>query len=305
MGSCASTKLTNISFSIQHDTLPSFAKESLGSFVLYYAGTLQVLLDEKTKRPVPFSREIFWGKLKAFLAVFAQAAILYSLLLPFDFSIAPQRNIRGLVDLFYWGNLVNAYVMASLTSVLLEGGASGLGLLTSICTGMTMQNFSDSPMSQSTSPSDFWGNRWDRPVASGLKRGIFVPLRNMGCHRHIAAILTFVASGFMHEYMLIFFTRRQGTQYNNPLNKPYEPAFGNQFLFFAWNGIVLWLERALAANPVIDWMKRTLPKPMRTAFVLLTVLPVAHLFTDEYLKSSFYGDAAYAFPIITFVSSTA
>lgn len=167
-----------------------------------------------------------------------------------------------------------------------------------------MQNFSNSPMSQSSSPSDFWGNRWDRPVASGLKRGAFMPLRKFGCHRHVAAILTFVSSGFIHEYMLLLMTRRRGARYNNPRNGPYQPALGNQFVFFAWNGIVLLLERAAVDQPMIKWMKRTLPKPIRTALVLLTVLPVAHLFTDEYVNSSFYGDAAFAFPRISFARTT-
>lgn len=180
-----------------------------------------------------------------------------------------------------------------------------MGILTSLCTGMTMQNFSESPMTQSSSPSDFWGNRWDRPVASGLKRGVFVPLRKIGCHRHVAAILTFVISGFIHEYILLLMTRRHGTRYNNPLQKAYQPTLGNQFLFFAWNGIVLLLERTLAGQPMIEWMKCNLPKPIRTAFVLLTVLPVAHLFTDEYVNSSFYGDAAFAFPRITWFRTMA
>lgn len=105
----------------QHDTLPSFAKESLGSFVLYYAGTLQVLLDEKTQQPMTFTRAIFMAKAKGFLTVFLQTSLLYSLLMPFDYSIAPRREILTVVDLFYWGNLVNAYLMASLTSLILEG----------------------------------------------------------------------------------------------------------------------------------------------------------------------------------------
>ena len=47
-------------------------------------------------------------------------------------------------------------------------------------------------------------------------------------------------------------------------------------------------------RPIL-WMRKHLPRPIRTALVLLTVLPVAHFFTDEYIASSFYSDAAFGF----------
>jgi len=283
-----------------HDTLPSFATESCGNLVLYYAGTLQVLMDEKTRRPVAFATSMLITKAKRFLYIFFQTGFLFSLLIPSGYHIAPQRQIVGFLDLFYWGNLVNAYMIALLTSSILEGGASGLGILTSICTGMAMQSFSEFPMSKSSSPSDFWGNRWDRPVASGLKRGAFVPMRKFGLHRHTAAILTFLMSGIIHEYMLLLMTQRQGTMLNNVTQEAYVPNYGNQFIFFLWNGVVLLLERALEDSPIIKWIGTNMPRRLQTALVLLTVLPVAHLFTDEYIKSSFYGDTAFAFPLISF-----
>ncbi|CAJ1943635.1 unnamed protein product [Cylindrotheca closterium] len=294
-----------------HDTLPSFATESRGNLVLYYAGTLQVLMDEETGRPVPLTTSIFVTKAMRFLYIFLQTGFLFSLLIPCEYHIAPQRQIGSFLDLFYWGNLFNAYMVALLTSSILDGGASGLGILTSICTGMAMQSFSDFPMSRSSSPSDFWGNRWDRPVASGLKRGAFVPMRKCGLSRHASAILTFLVSGLIHEYMLFLMTKRQGTigfrsssssssnNSNNVTPEAYAPNYGNQIFFFLWNGVVLLLERALEGSPIIQWTSKHLPQPLKTALVLLTVLPVAHLFTDEYIRSSFYGDTAFAFPLIS------
>ena len=89
--------------------------------ILYYAGTLQVQMDEKTGRPVPFTRSMFVTKAMRFLYVFFQTGFLFSILIPFEYHIAPQRNIDGFFDLFYWGNLVNAYMVALLTSSILEG----------------------------------------------------------------------------------------------------------------------------------------------------------------------------------------
>jgi hypothetical protein len=284
----------------------------LERFILYYAATLQVKIDEKTNEPVPFTRKIMMTKMQSFLSVFIQTTILYSLLQPFDYIIAPTssssssiQRLSMITDFYYWGNIVNAFFMASLTSLLLEGGGTGLGLITSFCSGLTMETFSDSPLTQSSSPSDFWGNRWDRPVASALRRGVFRPLRkDGGCSRQFAAIITFVISGFIHEYLLFFFMQRKGIP-NNPNNEQYNPQFGNQFIFFTWNAIVLVSERALLntkiGRNVFQWMRCYLPKPILTFLVLMTVLPIAHLFTDEYVSSGFYNDAAFGFPRIEYL----
>ena len=95
-------------------------------------------------------------------------------------------------------------------------------------------------------------------------------------------------------------TKRKGTILNNVTQDIYVPNYGNQSAFFIWNGVVLLLERALEDTSGIRWMSKNIPRPLQTAMVLLTVLPVAHLFTDEYIKSSFYGDTAFAFPLISF-----
>ena len=100
--------------------------------------------------------------------------------------------------------------------------------------------------------------------------------------------------------MLLLMTKREGKMLNNVTQEAYVPNYGNQFAFFIWNGIVLLLERGLEDTPGIRWMGKNLPRHLQTAMVLLTVLPVAHLFTDEYIKSSFYGDTAFAFPLISF-----
>jgi hypothetical protein len=167
-----------------------------------------------------------------------------------------------------------------------------------------MESFSDSPLTKSTSPSDFWGRRWDRPVQSALSRGVFRPLRQAGYSRHVAAVLTFLVSGVLHEYVLYFMSLRHypaSSIPNNPFQEPYQPTYGHQFLFFVWNGVMLLIERALQGNAVLEWMQANLPKPIRTLLVLLLVLPISHLFTDEYIKSCFFSDAAFGFPKIVYI----
>ena len=104
-----------------HGTVPLFAQSSLKSFVLYYSGTLQVRIDPKTQRPVPFTRAIWAETTKRFLWGFVQTSLLFSILLSTDYTIAPRRPIRSFLDLYHWGNLVNNLAMALFTSLMLDG----------------------------------------------------------------------------------------------------------------------------------------------------------------------------------------
>jgi hypothetical protein len=283
-----------------HQTLPSFAKQSLGQFILYYASSLQFNFDPKTEMPVPLTRKEVKARLGSFASLFVQTALLYSLLIPNDYVLFPRREIRSLTDLFYWGNLCNNYLMAYLTGIALESGATGLGLLTSLISGMSTMEISDSPLTRSTSPSDFWGQRWDRIIGSGLRRGVFRPVRQWGFSRPFAVLATFAASGILHEYVLVVLAVR-GHRHNGEDDEPYAPVFGKQFCFFAWNAVVILLEHAIEGHSIIQWMEVNLSTPVRTALVLMTVLPIAFMFTDEYVACGFYSDISMGFPKVVFL----
>jgi hypothetical protein len=168
-----------------------------------------------------------------------------------------------------------------------------------------MEDFADAPLTQSTSPSDFWGRRWDKPVESALKRGCFRPLRQAGFSRNTAAFMTFVLSGFIHEYILYFMSLRRHSTLLVSYDYSQSPTKGLQCLFFVLNGLLLVIERMLEKSDSSFVLKRwfnslgRLPKPLKTVLVLLLVLPISHWFTDEYIKSSFFADASFGFPILT------
>ena len=104
-----------------HGTLPAFAEESLGKFVLYYSATLQFNFDEKTGKPIILTRQEIRSRLKEFCMVFVETSLCYSVLLPCHFRLFPRKQIQSLADLYYWGNIANNYIMASLTSLVMEG----------------------------------------------------------------------------------------------------------------------------------------------------------------------------------------
>jgi hypothetical protein len=303
---CASLAMPSLLFfrclEAMHQTLPSFAKQSLGQFILYYASSLQFNFDPKTEMPVPLTRKQVQARVGSFASLFLQTALLYSLLIPNKYVLFPRREIRSLTDLFYWGNLLNSYLMAYLTGIALESGATGLGLMTSLISGMSTMEINHSPLTRSTSPSDFWGQRWDRIISSGLRRGVFRPVRQWGFSRPFAVLATFCASGILHEYVLVIMAIR-GHRHNTEDgdDEPYAPAFGKQFCFFAWNAVVILLEHAVKGHSSIQWMQDNFPAPVRTALVLLTVLPIAFLFTDEYVACGFYSDISMGFPKVVFL----
>lgn len=168
-------------------------------------------------------------------------------------------------------------------------------------------DFADAPLTKSRSPSDFWGNRWNRLVGPALRRGVYMPIRKcLRWHSHVAAMITFVASGLLHEYVLYILSMRRGKP-NNPLtrnaeNDAFVPNYGHHLFFFSWCAVILLGERVIGPT-ITPWLPK--PGPLRTGLVLLTTLPIAHYFTDEYIASSFYSDISLGFPKVLLLKSTA
>jgi hypothetical protein len=275
-----------------YGTVPTFAKQSMGSFILYYIATVQIEFDSKTHKLVPALRSDLVRKAIRCNFLFLQTVVVLSILISYNYRAFPSRQIQSPADLFYWGNLCNNYLMAFLTSLCLEAGSTAIGLIISLLSGISTVELNDSPLTKATSPSDFWGKRWNKLVSSAMKRGVFVPLRMASFSRPTAALATFAASGLIHEYILILMAiNTEKDQQVIPLIN-----YGHQLAFFLWNGTVLILEHLLKGHAVVTWMQTHFPAPIRTALVILTVLPVSMLFTEAYVDFGFYADYALGFP---------
>lgn len=109
-------------------------------------------------------------------------------------------------------------------------------------------------------------------------------------------------SGLLHEYVLAVI-HLKGLETPDEQRRNY----GMHMAFFAYNGIIVLIEYALRSNKVtaryLNEIAAVLPKPFITMFVLLTVLPVSHWFTDEYVMSGFYSDYSLGFPRIVHIPS--
>lgn len=164
----------------------------------------------------------------------------------------------------------------------------------SMATGNETKGIARDPLSKSISPSDFWSRRWNCFIAGLLKRGVFKPFRTK-LSKPVAALATFTVSGLLHEYVISIFAFAKNAE-GGPFAQA--PNHGTQLCFFAWNGAVLVLESLFGDASIFQFMKRKLPQPLITAFVLLTALPVAHWFTHEYIVVGAYTDAKLLVPMI-------
>merc|ERR1711982_109999 len=122
--------------------------------------------------------------------------------------------------------------------------------------------------------------------------------------------ICFLSSGVLHEYVLLLISYTIHNN-NNKLSEEmihssnnkdsnmmmmdnkkyyynYEPNYGNQLLFFIWNGILILLENSIGHFKIFQWIKSSFPNYILTFLVLSLSLPIAHLFTDEYVNSGFY-----------------
>lgn len=292
-----------------HGTLPAFAEDSQKNFVLYFAATLgfQFNFDTKTKEVMPLTRSELRTKVATFARLFLETSLYLSVLLPYDCALFPRRKVESVLDLCHLGNMCNSLLLAFMFSTSIEAGSKGISLAASLLTGFSTTEMSDRPLTASTSVSEFWGQRWNRIMAGGLRRGIFQPARKVGCPRPVAALMTFFASGLFHEYILLLIASRgAGMPMGGDSNqKTYIPNFGYQTAFFAWNGVVLVAESMLIKHPAIVWIRTHFPKPMLTALVLLSVLPMGHLFIDEYVEAGFFSDQSLGYPKLVWLGASA
>lgn len=101
--------------------------------------------------------------------------------------------------------------------------------------GVRMEPAFCNPLLRSRSFKETWGTRWNRPVNALLKRTIYIPARKSGLfgnNQNRAAVLTFFASGLLHEYNFSI--------HNHPsisLSSGYRP--GEVTIFFLVMGLLM------------------------------------------------------------------
>jgi hypothetical protein len=120
---------------------------------------------------------------------------------PFDANTSSWVSlVTGAFDLNVFRNNI---ATAIIYQVMLTAYTQSLCVLMIGLFRVQVQGAFYNPLFESTSPSEFWGKRWNVMVHSLLKRGVFKPVMKVCSSKFVASFAAFVASGLFHEWLLM------------------------------------------------------------------------------------------------------
>jgi len=204
----------------------------------------------------------------------------------------PRRPVasRALPDWAAWllSSELHLWVLYLWASACLDVGT----LLALLGGGTTEPGFSN-PLLAARSLREAWGRRWNRPVHAMLKRTVYAPARRAGLGGAAASLLSFAASGLLHEYNF--------ATHNFAAYRP-----GSATAFFLLMGLLMLGEAALQ-----DWVGRrgawrlqrlyaAMPSPLVAAGLRLAVLPAFEpLFMRSWIESGMLRAVGALVPHVT------
>ena len=148
------------------------------------------------------------------------------------------------------------------------------------------------PLWDSTSPTDFWGRKWNLMIHNVLKYGVFLPSRKF-VPTKVAILVSFIMSGLIHDYVWAVIFYHHGHQRDAETgicHGCFKATTLKLTAFFLWNGVILLLEKPLAKLPPFTWCSAHLPRPLLSTLVLLTALPVSHWYMGDWAVGGYFND---------------
>jgi len=275
-----------------HGFTPPAPKKSMRNFVMYFSCVFGLQFDPIKLEPKRSSLKFLKQQLKKLGWEFILVSLLLSVLSAHDYSFFETEfdassAILSPMQMFSWKHLANNYLVAMGLSWSLSQSSRGVSILYNLAYGCETYEVVKSPMFKSSSPSDFWGKRWNILVHRGLKNGVYKPVRKRLSSSYLAVLAVFIVSGILHEYVnLVIFTHPE-------MGFPWK-----QIVFFGWNGILILLEYAMGEWALFQWMQANLPRICISTLVIGSALPLSHLFTGEYIKGGYFKAVEMAEPLI-------
>jgi len=257
---------------------PHSVETSVSNYILYTICGLEIEFDAQTRVRKKSSMRDILTSVNAFVQSLVCTGLYNSMLRHVHYAPFPNSRILNNVT-------CTIYAQLFLTTFL---NASTL-FLTLVYRVKVVQAMKY-PTLCATSPSDFWGNRWNLHIHGTLKRGVFKPIYKYTNSKAMAIWATFIASGLFHEYILY------GTFMTN--NDESKEFVGWQLAFFLWNAGVVSLEHVVGHYSSFKWIATKLPRPIVTFLVIFTTMPIAHWFLHPLFKVTFFQHADYLFPIL-------
>ena len=263
--------------SVAFGTLPKGADADLPTFVQWWTSLPEPLFAEG--RRVRAAPGALTERASLLVAKLVSLGALLSVLLSTRDRTLPLRLPDASPALARW--LVAAVqAEAHLWAIYLWASSClDIGTLLVLLGGGTTEPPFRNPLLASRSLREAWGERWNRPVHAFLKRAVYRPARSHGLPALPAALLTFAASGLLHEYN--FFVHN---------HVGYAP--GRASAFFVLMGVLMLVEGALCSSlgrrcpPRVCALAARLPSALIAVGLQLAVLPAfAPLFMRSWLDS--------------------
>ena len=280
--------------------LPEGVDNSLANLLFYMAFPMEIKFDKGGPIKSTWSRTQYLF-LNWIMHIFI-LGMYTSVLSAYDYEPFENKEGPSLLDikfstLFTREQLINNALIGILFQIYLTTFGYGLNFIISLL-GYHQAPFMLNPIFESSSPSDFWGKRWNMSIHGLLKRGVYKPVRiRMKMPRLVALAAAFLASGIFHEWLLsvVFYP-----DYDDGSCSPicYQVGYGRNILFFLWNAVLIGLEYAIGGATFFKLCSKHLPVTVVSILIVMTVMPAAHWFTNDYVRSDFMKDVQTGFPMI-------
>jgi Membrane bound O-acyl transferase family len=272
---------------------PDNATSTLRDFLKHFSFIHYPKIDNETKKMVSTSVTSIVNSALHHIKYTLAYGIVFSILKPYEFEPFPSKHQS--TDFFVAitvKDLLNNFVAAITLSFMLEFTMNGIGIIIQAIGGFETEAIVDNPMLASISPSDFWGKRWNLLIHRGLKQGIYKPNRYITGSRNFSTFITFLASGLLHEYVWAVLFLKNSREPNR-----YIPPHGKNILFFGWNGCLLLIEH-LVGRARWNQLVGSKPRLLVGLLVVMTALPIGHLFTGDMIRGGFFDSLIPLFPMI-------
>jgi hypothetical protein len=281
---------------------PAASRASVWNYVVYFSCLFGMEFDTSKQAPKRVTLAFFRKRLATLGRDFGIVSVVICILKPYEYEFfdthtAVDSMNHTLSEMISWRHLLNNLFVAFLVSASLSQSSLGVSLVYNLLYGFQTYEVVLNPMLKSRSPSDFWGRRWNVLVHKGLKNGVYKPTRKNTSSKMWAVLATFVVSGIIHEYVNYVMFTGQGNGGDLIQRSSYRFTW-KQMLFFGWNGILILLEYSIGHWAIFRWMSKRLPQIVVTALVLCCALPLAHLFTGDWIKNGYFDAVYLAEPIV-------
>jgi len=272
------------------DFVPPGAKASLGTYCTYFSLPFDMIFDG-IKPVMATKQEIRDGQINVVKAVTC-IGVLCTILTPsgykpFGDTDAGEFNesivLSDYLDLKHLGN---CFAIALFFQQGLSVGDAVFGNAIQTVLGYKVKQTMRNPMLEATSPSDFWGRRWNVLVHSVMKRGVYKPVRKYSSSPVAASLAVFIASGLFHEWLVhvVFLHNRPSSSSTS------EVLLGSNTAFFVWNFVIIVSEKVLTGTKGVKSLGKMIPSLLLPFAIIMTSLPMAHWFGNPYLKGGFFED---------------